>query len=300
MYLVHRTFDIVSEHIRKTNPGKTIHFHHTIEGDNFYADKDNFWRLYTYMDAVAVDGQVPPEIMKNVGAAFGKFQNYIMDVNPKLLYETIPFFHDTQRRYKHFLFTVKRDPVGRAKEVREDIANLEELKGYGLVIANNVEKLPLRITHNDTKSNNALLTKDNFEPLCVIDLDTVMPGLIVHDFGDAIRYGANTASEDEKDLTKVKLSLTMYKAFAEGFIGELKSVLTKEEIEYMAYGALAMTFECGMRFLDDYIDGDKYFKVNYPRHNLDRARCQLALLEDMVKHLDEMKQIIEDIINAKN
>lgn len=294
--LIMNNIDIVCEHIRKNNPKEALHFHHTYTGDNYFVDKDAFWRLYTYFDGVAVDGEITEDIMRNVGQAFSIFQARLGDIDASLLYETIPYFHDTERRYKHFIFTTKKDPLKRVEKIKEDIAKLEELKEYGLMVSYHKREMPLRVTHNDTKTNNALLNKDTFKPLCVIDLDTVMPGLIVHDFGDAIRYGANTASEDETDLSKVKLSLPLYRAFAEGFLKEIKDILTPAEKEYMAYGALAMTFECGMRFLDDYIDGDNYFKINYPTHNLDRARCQFALLEDMVNHLDEMKQIIADIV----
>ncbi len=293
--LIMSNIDLVCEHIRKNNPKEALHFHHTYNGDNYFINQDAFWRLYTFFEGVAVDGQITTAIMKNVGRAFGIFQERLGDIDATKLYETIPYFHDTERRYKHFIFTTKKDPLKRVNEVQKDIEKLEALKEYGLLISEHKNELPLRVTHNDTKTNNALLKDGSFEPLCIIDLDTVMPGLLAHDFGDAIRYGANEASEDETDLSKVKLSLPLYKAFAEGFLGELKGILTPKEVEYMAYGALAMTFECGMRFLDDYIDGDQYFKINYPKHNLDRARCQFALLEDMVKHLPEMKQIIADI-----
>ena len=294
--LIMSNIDLVCEHIRKKNPKEALHFHHTVSGDNFFVDGDNFWRLYTYFEGIAADGEVTLEIIKNVGRTFGIFQERLNDIDTSKLYETIPYFHDTERRYKHFLFTIKKDPKGRAKEVEADIAKLEKLKPYGLMIHNHKKEFPIRVTHNDTKTNNALLDSETFAPLCAIDLDTVMPGFVMHDFGDAIRYGANEASEDETDLKKVKLSLDRYKAFAEGFVGELKHTLTPIEIEYLPYGALAMTFECGMRFLDDYIDGDNYFKIAYPKHNLDRARCQFALLEDMVNKLDDMKRIIDEIV----
>lgn len=290
---VMENIDKVTGFIRNNNPHGSLHYHHTVDGKNYIMNNDCFWRLYTYREGSAFN-ECSTDVLEAVGKAFGEFQLMLQDFDSSTLVETIPEFHNTRKRYNHLLDTVKKDPKGRVKKVSKELELVEELKDVSLKVCDLASegKFPIRTTHNDTKVNNALLEKDTLKPLLVIDLDTVMPGLIVHDFGDAIRFGANKAEEDEKDLSKVKLSLPKFYAFARGFIGQTKGILTKVEVENMALGAIAMTFECGIRFLDDYLDGDNYFKIDYTSHNLDRARCQLALAKDMIDNLEEMNKII--------
>lgn len=291
---VMRNIDLITTHIRNINTAKALHFHHTIDGKNYFIEGNNFWRLYTYMDGIAIDSNINEEIMFQCGRAFGQFQNQLHDFDATKLEEIIPDFHNTTKRYQAMLESVATDPLDRVEKCKEEIKYIVESKDLALKLDSlkALGELPIRPTHNDTKTNNVLLDTKTHEPLIVIDLDTVMPGLIMHDFGDAIRYGANTAAEDEKDLTKVKLSLPFYEAFTKGFISEVGSSLSKTEIDNMALGAIAMTFELSTRFLKDYIDGDKYFKISYPEHNLIRAKCQLTLLKDMISHYQEMKDIV--------
>lgn len=298
--IVMHNIDLVTEHIRKKNKKEALHFHHTEDGANYYVSGDGFWRLYTFVDGVAYNESYTPEVIFNAGKAFGKFQIRLADFPVNELKESIPDFHNTKKRFDHFLNTIEKDPLGRANEVKEEIEYLKSVTDITLKISNLMDQnaLPVRPTHNDTKVNNTLLNRVTNEPLCVIDLDTVMPGTIVHDFGDAIRYIGNTAAEDEADLSKVHLSMDAFKSFADGFVLQVKYMLTTDEVETLALGVLSMTFECGMRFLDDYIDGDNYFKIAYEKHNLVRARNQIALLKDMIKHLSEMDAYIQKIVEC--
>ena len=209
------------------------------------------------------------------------------------LYETIPDFHNTRKRFFDFVAAVGNDPVGRVKYVEQEIDFLFDRRKMMSQVVKMIEDgvLPLRVTHNDTKINNVMIDSSTGEALCVIDLDTVMPGLAAHDFGDAIRFGASTAAEDERELSKVSLSLPCYEAFAEGFLGACGDSLTEAELETLPLGAKLMTLECGMRFLADYLNGDVYFRVSRPGQNLDRARTQLKLVQDMERQWDEMLRI---------
>lgn len=297
--VIMENIDRICTHIREKDPTAALHFHHTRDGKNYYIQKGAFWRMYTYVDG----GMVPSGStagMLAAGKAFGRFQMDLADFDASLLKETIPEFHNTKKRFEHLFSTTLEDPCGRAAEVRDELMMTHEVAGTACKIAYDNEKglFPLRPTHNDTKTNNVVVDLETEEPICVIDLDTVMPGLIMHDFGDAIRYGANAAAEDEADLSLVRLDMDMFKAFAEGFIGETASVLTKAELDAMALGAIAMTAECGVRFLDDYLSGDQYFRIAYPEHNLIRARNQLTLAKDMIAHLDEMNKIVQEVYHA--
>ena len=262
-------------------------------------DNKDCWRLYTYREGDPCDKFIDPKLMKSCGKAFGEFQNLLSDLDVSSLKETIPDFHNTKKRYTHFLNTVEQDKYNRVKECIDEIEAYKLYSAVALEISSHQDKFPLRVTHNDTKTNNVLINRKTYEPIVVLDLDTVMPGFIMHDFGDSIRYGANKAEEDEKDLSKVSLSIPLYKAFTEGFIGQIGDKLTKEEVQYMALGAIAMTFECGIRFLDDYLDNDQYFKIEYPEHNLVRAKCQLALVKDMLSKLDQMNNIVIQALKNK-
>ncbi len=296
-----KNIDLVTSHIRSSlDEGQvSLHFHHTADGKNYHLDSDDgsFWRLYTFIAALSFNTCDSLEVLRNAGEAFGQFQMQLSDFNAALLFETIPDFHNTKKRLATLFAHVKEDPMGRVAEVREEIAYLSEMAPIASRLSELLEekRLPLRVTHNDTKINNVLFDLQTKRGLVVIDLDTVMPGLAMHDFGDAVRFAANTAAEDEADLSLVSLDLDKYRAFAEGFIKYTKDALTPEEINTMALGALTITLELAARFLDDYLLGDHYFKVNYEGHNLVRARCQLHLAKDMFRKFDQMQAIVREV-----
>jgi len=303
---VMHNIELVTEHIRRKNAIQGItgrrtrlHFHHTAEGRNYYVLKEGeFWRLSNFIaDSVSFDVADDPKVLKMAGKAFGQFARQLADFDASQLFETIPHFHDTRQRLETFFAHVAEDSCGRCDEVREEIAVIRAAYDFGCRLNVMVDRgeLPLRVTHNDTKTNNVLFDKDTLEPLVVIDLDTVMPGLAAHDFGDTIRFAANTAAEDEADLSKVSLDLELFRAFAEGYIVAAGGLLTNAEKESLALGAVTITLEQAVRFLDDYITGDKYFKTRYPGHNLVRTRCQLALFQDMIDKFDEMNAIVQEI-----
>ena len=280
---------------------KVMHFLQTSSGQNYYMEDQGFWRISEYVaNTVAINSADNLEKLREAGRAFGKFQTMLSDFDATLLYETIPNFHNTRSRIAVFLRHVNEDPCGRAEQVTDEIEGIKRMRPLAIRLNEllDSQELPLRVTHNDTKINNVLFDKDTGEAKTVIDLDTVMPGLVAHDFGDAIRFAASTTAEDEKDLTKVSLDMDKYRAFAEGFVPQVVSTLTDTEIETMALGAFVMTVELAVRFLDDYITGDVYFKTLYRDHNLVRARCQLRLAEDMYQKLDEMNAIIAKIAKA--
>ena len=294
--IIMENIDRICTHIREKDPKEALHFHHTPEGKNYLVDKSAFWRCYTYVEGTVVDGESRSG-MYAAGKAFGRFQMMLNDFDGSTLKEVIPNFHNTKERFLHLYNTRIEDPCGRVEEVKPELHIVNSISSIACKICIENEKglFPVRPTHNDTKTNNVLVDEKNGEPICVIDLDTVMPGLIMHDFGDAIRFGANAAAEDEKDLSLVKLDMDMFRAFAEGFLGETAPILTEAEVEYMALGAVTMTAECGVRFLDDYLSGDQYFRIEYPEHNLVRARNQLALAQDMIGRLDEMNAVVHEI-----
>ena len=228
------------------------------------------------------------------GAAFGQFQMQLSDFDASLLGETIPHFHDTPRRFQALHAAIERDALGRAAGVQREIdfALAREARAAGLVDALAKGEIPLRVTHNDTKLNNVLMDRQTGRGVCVIDLDTVMPGLAAYDFGDSIRFGASTAAEDEPDLSRVQFSLPMFEAFTRGFLKEAGQTLGAREIELLPMGAKLMTLECGMRFLADYLNGDKYFRVHREGHNLDRARTQFKLVRCMEESWAQMADIV--------
>ena len=234
--------------------------------------------------------------MFTTGKALGKFQKHLSDFPVDVLYETIPDFHNTAKRYDVFLEALMEDSLGRAKDIRAEVDYLithgEETKL--LVNMINEGTLPLRVTHNDTKFNNVMIDNETGEGIAVIDLDTVMPGLALYDFGDAVRSGASTAEEDETDLSKVNLDLNLFENFTKGYLGEVGSSLTEKEIEYLPFSAKLIALELGMRFLMDYINGDTYFKIHRENHNLDRARNQFKLVKDMEAKMDEMNKIVRE------
>lgn len=261
-----------------------------------YTDESGIcWRMYRFVEnSFCPDPPETQEDFYECAVAFGKFQRDLNGFPAEQLHETIPDFHNTPKRFRDFLAAVETDACGRAAEVQPEIAFLKEREPFYSVLldANRDGRLPLRVTHNDTKSNNVMLDATTRKALCVIDLDTIMPGFSVTDFGDAIRFGASTAAEDEKDLSKVRLDMEKYKVYTEGFLAGCGGLLTDEELLLLPEGAKMMTVECGMRFLTDYLNGDTYFKTSYPGQNLDRCRTQLKLVSEMEAHWDEMKQAV--------
>jgi len=274
----------------------TLRFVPTKDGTYYLIDKNgNYWRCYHYVDgARSYQMLESPQMFYQVGEAFGSFQQYLADYPAQTLHETIPMFHHTKNRYKNFVEAVEKDVCGRANTVKAEIEALlsrENLTGLLLCGLEN-GTLPLRVTHNDTKVNNVLLDDKTKQGVCVIDLDTVMPGLAAYDFGDAVRVGASTAQEDETDVSKVGFDLELYSAFARGFLDGTGGLLTKAETESLPAGALVMTYENGLRFLTDYLSGDTYFKIAYPEHNLVRCRTQIRMVECMEREWDRMMTVI--------
>ena len=301
-----RNIDCVTEHIRSKNKNTdkcSLHFYHTADRDNFWFDSEGeFWRVYNFVTgSVTYQISSDPLVLYMAGRAFGEFQTQLSDFDASLLFETIPDFHNTKKRLEKFFEDVECDECGRVNEVRTEIEYIASCREKASRLTNMLEagELPLRVTHNDTKINNVLFDEVTKEPLVVVDLDTVMPGLAAHDFGDAVRFAANTAEEDEPDTSKVSLDLDLYRAFAEGFVEATAGELNKAEIESLAHGAFTITVELALRFLDDYITGDKYFKTKYEGHNLVRCRCQLALARDMEKKFDEMNKIVLETAQKK-
>ena len=266
------------------------------DGKNYVIAEDGeLWRVYLFVENTkSVDLPDTQDLFELSGRAFGKFQRQLGGFDASQLHETIVDFHNTPARYRQLMDAVRRNDAGRLGEVGEELAFCmargEEVSTLVRALENG--EIPLRVTHNDTKLNNVLLDEKTGEGVCVIDLDTVMPGLTAYDFGDSIRSGASTAAEDERDLDKVEISLPMFAAFARGFIAACGDALTEREKELLPMGAKLMTLECGMRFLADYLNGDKYFKVHREGHNLDRARTQFKLVRSMEANWEEMADIV--------
>ncbi len=304
--LMDNVFSVTSylQKIIKENGGdpdrETLHYIKTKDNKKYYkSDDESYYRAYIFVkDSVSHDKVSSAEIFKSSGIAFGRFQKMLAGFKADTLNETIPNFHNTKWRYENeFLKALDEDLMKRKAECQEEIDFVINRKDDACILVDLIDrgKLPLRVTHNDTKLNNVMFNKKTNECVCVIDLDTVMPGLALYDFGDSIRFGANTAVEDEKDLSKVSLDLDYFKAYAEGFLSEAGDALNQCEIDNLAFAAKIMTFECGMRFLTDYLNGDTYFKIDYPSHNLVRARNQFKLVYDIESKMDVMKKIIADI-----
>ncbi len=275
---------------------EVLHFYRTAEGKGNWKDEEGRqWRVYDYVDdALTYNIAEDLQILTDAGLAFGNFQKLLSDFPGASLNETIADFHNTKKRFANLEAGIARDAVGRVSKVSDEIAFFRARAEKASRLVTGIEQgiLPLRVTHNDTKFNNILIDIATQKPLCVIDLDTIMPGLAAYDFGDAIRFCANSAAEDEKDLSKVFFCMDKYEAFAKGFIGGADGFFSEAELDSMAWGALIMTLECGSRFLLDYLDGDKYFQTHYEDHNLDRAHTQMKLAADMEAHFDEMQSIV--------
>ncbi|MBO4415483.1 MAG: aminoglycoside phosphotransferase family protein [Lachnospiraceae bacterium] len=268
----------------------------TAEGKAYYKDSfGSYWRVYKFItDAVSLDQVRDPKDFYESAVTFGRFSGQMAAFDASQLVETIPDFHNTPKRFETFRAAVEADICGRASSVREEIAFFEDHKEDMEYCARELAQgmIPLRVTHNDTKLNNIMIDAKTGKGICVIDLDTVMPGLSVFDFGDSIRFGANTAVEDERDLSKVSLSLELFETYVKGYLTGSGGALTDEEIRLMPYGAKNMTLECGMRFLTDHLQGDTYFMVHREGHNLDRTHTQISLVKDMERKWSEMEKIV--------
>jgi Ser/Thr protein kinase RdoA (MazF antagonist) len=268
-------------------------------GKSWITDSNaSIWRMFIFIsDHRSYDIVDSPGKAFEGGRAIGRFQALLSDLPGKPLFETIPSFHDVEKRIDGFMRILREDPDGRVKVTEAEtnfiLKRTDEMK---IICRMGREgKIPVRITHNDTKFNN-ILFDENDKSLCIIDLDTVMPGYFHSDFGDAIRTGANIAAEDEKDLLKVKMDISLFAAYAKGYLSEMRNTLNSVEKEYLAFAPLLMTYEQSLRFLADYIDGDKYYKIHHEHHNLERTRAQIRLLESMEEQYGAMKKIIEELL----
>ena len=312
--------DLITRHImdkeRTLERRRRLHFHHTATGHNYVILKDGaavepenievdwanpgdveFWRLYNFIESSTsfetAEGNT--EVLRMSGKAFGRFNRQLQDFDAGQLVESIPHFHDTVFRLKSFFETVELDELGRVKDALPEIQLIRENADFGCTLCRQIEagELPIRVTHNDTKTNNILFDRDTLDPLVVIDLDTCMPGLACYDFGDTIRFAACTAEEDQID--GMRLDLDLFRAYAEGYLAEMKDVLSEAEIDSLSTGAAVITLELASRFLGDYLVGDRYFRIDSPDQNLRRAKAQLALFGDMMLHMEDMKRIIREV-----
>ena len=270
------------------------------DGANGYTDEEGrFWRAYDFVEGTVCRLTVDsPETFARVGEAFGDFQRRLSDFDASKLIESIPNFHNTKKRYADFLAAVERDTAGRADSVRDDIRFITDRADKCALIVDALESgdLPLRVTHNDTKLSNILLDETTEEAVCIIDLDTVMPGSSLYDFGDSIRTGAASAAEDEPDLDQVHFLPEMFKAYAKGFIKGTGGALTETELTMLPDGGYTITLEQAIRFLADYLDGDTYYHTDYPDHNLVRARTQLKLVAETEVYMDELRTFVRGLI----
>ena len=262
----------------------------------FDEESKGYFRVYKFItDAIAYQIVEKPEDFYQSAVAFGDFANLLAQFDATQLYEVLPNFHNTVKRFKDFEASLEADRFGRAKDVKKEIDFVLKRRDYCSKIVDLLAsgEMPTKVTHNDTKLNNVMLDAKTGKYVAVIDLDTIMPGLAAYDYGDAIRCAANFAPEDEPDLRKVGLNLKYFEAFTRGFVGACKEVMTDEEEKNLALGAPTLAFELGARFLTDYLSGDTYFKPEHPHHNLERARCQIRLCQDMMKRYDLMCRTVD-------
>lgn len=275
---------------------ETLNLLLTHEGAPYFKDSIGcYWRVYHFITgATTFDLVEKPDDFYQSAVAFGNFQSLLSEYPAHTLHETIKDFHNTAVRFETFKKAVEADVRGRAGSVREEIQFILDREEIAHCLPDMLSsgELPLRVTHNDTKLNNIMIDNKTGRAICVIDLDTVMPGLAVNDFGDSIRFGASTGAEDEVDLSKITMSLELYELYVKGFMEGCQNSLTKAEVMMLPMGAKSMTFECGMRFLTDYLQGDTYFKIHREHHNLDRCRTQLKLVADMENKWEQMNQIV--------
>ena len=276
---------------------EVINVINTYDGHDYAVDGDGeYWRMLVYVSAsMSFDKVETPKQFYDSAVAFGHFQYMLSDYPAETLHETIFNFHNTPDRYRQLMDAVAEDKAGRLASVTAEVEFAKARREFTETLekAHKEGRLPLRVTHNDTKLNNILFDINTGEALCVVDLDTIMPGYSVNDFGDSIRFGATTALEDETDLSKVNFDIELYEAYVKGFIEGAKGGLTEGELELLPIGAIMMTLECGMRFLADHLNGDVYFRIHREGHNLDRARNQFKLVSDMESQLDKMREIVK-------
>ena len=319
--------ELITKHImgkeRTMERRRRLHFHHTASGHNYLILRENeggftdleelpeeqrnevltespwetdweFWRLYNFIENSVCfqTAEGNTEVLRMSGKAFGKFNKQLQDFDASQLVESIPHFHDTAFRMNTFFDVVDADPARRVKDAEKEIEIIRRNREFAGTLCRQIEagELPIRVTHNDTKTNNILFDRDTLDPLVVIDLDTCMPGLACYDFGDTVRFAACTAEEDQPE--GMKLDLNLFRAYTEGYLSEMKDVLTPTELESLATGAAVITLELASRFLADYLSGDRYFRIDFPEQNLRRAQAQLVLFEDMMVHMEDMKRII--------
>ena len=274
---------------------ETLSLVKTRDGKDFYTDSNGkVWRLTPFIENTDCFQSATPELFEASARSFGRFQYMLQGYPAETLHETIVNFHNTEDRFAKFEAALAADKLDRAKDIADEIKFVMDRKADCSVALQALRegKLPLRVTHNDTKLNNILIDRASGEGICVIDLDTTMPGLSINDFGDSIRFGANHSKEDEKDLSKVNFDIELYEVYARGFLEGAQGSLTPAELEYLPWGARLMTLECGIRFLTDYLDGDHYFRIHRPEHNLDRCRTQFKLVRDMEEQFDAMAAVI--------
>jgi len=256
---------------------------------------DGYFRVYKFIeDAIAYQTVEKPEHFRESAVAFGDFANLLAEFDATQLFEVIPNFHNTAVRFENFIKSLEKDACKRADSVKEEIDFVLARKDYTTKIVDLLAsgEMPTKVTHNDTKLNNVMLDANTGKYVAVIDLDTIMPGSICYDFGDSIRFGCNPAAEDEKDLSKVNFDINLFESYVSGYLSSLGDSVTKVERENLAFGAILMTYECGMRFLTDYLDGDVYFRTHREGQNLDRARTQFKLVKDMESCLDKLNEIV--------
>jgi hypothetical protein len=273
----------------------------TKDGKDFYKNPEGFWRAYLDIDKTKTYNKATSKLFQEAGAAFGRFQGDLSDFPAEELHETIKGFHDTKARYSQFLKAIRKDPSNRGEAAMEEIVFLREHKNLAYELSDQVRKksIPLRVTHNDTKLNNVLFDEKSAKAVCIIDLDTVMRGFSMNDFGDAVRFGANTASEEETDLSKVSLNIELFKAYAKGYLKGSVGRFSEEEIALMPLGTETITYELALRFVTDFLEGNPYFKITRENENLDRAKVQITLLKDMLCKHELMESIIRTSANFK-
>ena len=313
-----RNIELLTEHVRKAEPKmekrRRLHFRHTKDRHNYIVLQDGvamgpdepfdplderyeFWRVYNFIEYSKnfETSEGNPEVLRMSGKAFGKFLRQLSDFDASQLIESIPHFHDTAYRLQAFFDAVAADPCGRASACQKEIQTIRDNADFGCTLCRQIERgeLPIRVTHNDTKTNNILFDVDTLDPLVIIDLDTCMPGLACYDFGDTIRFAACTAEEDQPE--GMGLDLELMKAYTEGYLSEAGSILTENELDSLATGAAVITLELASRFLLDYLVGDKYFRIDYEDQNLKRTQAQLKLFQDMMLQMNDMKSIIRSI-----
>ncbi len=291
-----RNIELVTAHLKSktSDPRGVLTLVPAQDGNSFVVENGEYWRVYEMVPGSVCFDQADEALFFESAVAFGRFQNELSDFPAEALSETIPHFHDTPARLAAFEAAIANNASGRRNEAEAETAFVREREAFTHTLCDLQVRgeLPLRVTHNDTKINNVLFDETSGKALCVIDLDTVMPGLAVNDFGDAIRYGASTAAEDERDLGRVRFDLTLFEAYTRGYLSTCLASLTQTEVAMLPVGAKMMTLECGMRFLADHIAGDVYFHISRPGQNLDRARTQFKLVAEMEAHWDEMQKIV--------